>query len=99
MQYGIRLSIEDISYGEYKRLFSGLTGDTPLVQIVNIRTEKDIKKVKQFSKEEKKVYDDWKRIQNKKKILSMSKKEYREKLKIFQETMKSAFYKGGGKGM
>lgn len=99
MQYGIRLSIEDISYGEYKRLFSGLTGDTPLVQIVNIRTEKDIKKVKQFSKEEKKVYDDWKRIQNKKKILSMSKKEYREKLKIFQETMKSAFYKGGEKGM
>ncbi len=99
MQYGIRLSIEDISYGEYKRLFSGLTGDTPLVRIISIRTEKDIKKIKQFTKEEKKVYDEWKRIQNKKKIASMSEKEYKEKLRLFQESMKSAFYKGGSKGM
>ena len=91
MQYGIRLSIEDISYGEYKRLFGGLTGDTPLCQIISIRKEKDPKKIKQFSKEDKKIFDDWRRRQVKKTIQCMSFEERQKRVMAFQSSMKEAF--------
>lgn len=98
-QYGIRLSVEDISYGEYKRLFSGFTSDTPLVQIISVRKEKDTKKIKQFTAEERKIYNDWKKFKYKKELLNMSVEEKREKVLNFQKAMKSAFFKGGSKGM
>lgn len=59
-QYGIRLRLEDeMVWDEFCTLLSGLNGETPLGYLVRIRGEKDPKKRRKFTKEEKKIYSDW----------------------------------------
>lgn len=60
-QYGIRLHNErdTISYLEYRQLLIGLNTDTPLGYVVNIRSEKDPKKIREMTKQEKKIRSDW----------------------------------------
>ena len=48
-----------MSWGEFCSLLSGLMPDTPLGQIVGIRSEKDPKKIKNFTKEQRKIRNDW----------------------------------------
>ena len=49
-QYGIRLRTEDdMSYAP----------DTPLGQVVSIRAEKDMKVINNFTKEQKRIRNDW----------------------------------------
>lgn len=38
---------------------SGLMHDTPLGQIVSIRAEKDPKRIKEFTKEQRRIRNDW----------------------------------------
>lgn len=59
MQYGIRLALEDMAFGEFCRLLSGLMGDTPLGRVVRIRAEKEHKVIMQFGEYEKKIRKDW----------------------------------------
>lgn len=94
-QYGIRLSIEDISYPEYRRLFNGLMGDTPLGRIISIRSESNRDTIKKFSSEEKKVWKEWNDRRIKQKLDSMSIEEKKKQVEAFQKAMKEAFYKGG----
>jgi len=67
-QYGIRLrSNKDMPFSEFTALLAGLMPETPLGQIVAIRSEKDRKVIKSFSREQKKIHRDWQlRIANKK---------------------------------
>ena len=60
-QYGIRLrnEISDMQWGEFSSLLSGLNGDTALGNIVRIRSEKDPKVIKDFSKHEKEIRSKW----------------------------------------
>lgn len=60
-QYGIRLysEYESISCEEFRQLLVGLNGDTPLGYTVQIRSEKDSKKIKQMTNHEKKIRSDW----------------------------------------
>lgn len=61
-QYGIRLrnsGEDDLSWQEFCSLLSGIMPDTPLGQIVSIRAEKDSKRIKEFSKEQKKIRNEW----------------------------------------
>jgi len=58
-QYGIRLSKEDISFGEFCRLLSGLMADTPLGQTVTIRAEKNADRLKTFTNHERQVQKAW----------------------------------------
>jgi hypothetical protein len=59
-QYGIRLrNDDDMSYQEFCSLLSGIMPDTPLGQIVAIRSEKDSKKIKNFTKEQKRIWREW----------------------------------------
>lgn len=59
-QYGIRLRTEDeMLWDEFTTLLAGLNGDTPLGYLVRIRSEKDPKVKKKFTKEEKKIYNEW----------------------------------------
>ena len=48
----------------------GLSGDTPLGNIVQIRAETDGKKIKEFSTYEKRIYQEWQEFirQNKPKV-------------------------------
>ena len=48
-----------MSWGEFCSLLSGLMTNTPLGQIVAIRAEKDPKKIKNFTKEQRKIRNDW----------------------------------------
>jgi len=50
---------EDITNAEYTKLLIGLSGDTPLGYVVGIRSEKDSKRIKQFTAQERKIRADW----------------------------------------
>ena len=60
-QYGIRLrkKINDMEWGEFASLLAGLNGETPLGNIVRIRSEKDPEALKRFTQEEKKIRSKW----------------------------------------
>lgn len=60
-QYGIRLynEYETISCEEFRQLLSGLNGETPLGYVVQIRSEKNPKKIREMTANEKKIRSDW----------------------------------------
>ena len=58
-QYGIRLKTTELQYDEFLNLTSCLRPDTPLGQIVAIRSEKDAKVIQEFTDSQRKIYDDW----------------------------------------
>jgi len=59
MQYGIRLAVEDIGFGEYCRLLAGLMGDTPLGRVVAVRAERDVERIKRFGEYENGIRRRW----------------------------------------
>ena len=83
-QYGIRLRSEDeMLWDEFATLLAGLNGDTPLGYLVRIRSEKDIKVRQKFTREEKKIYSEW-RSRHLPKPMQMSREEVETELrKIF----------------
>lgn len=80
-----------MSWSEFCSLLSGLMADTPLGQVVAIRSEKDMKAVKKFNREQKRIYDQWKlrRMQEIKK----DKKTYMDYWLKIQQELKQAFSK------
>jgi hypothetical protein len=84
-QYGIRIrkDIRGMEWGEFYAYLSGLNGDTPLGNIVRIRTEKDPKIIKQFTQSEKNIRSQW----LKKTVKSVTP----ENEKDFYEGIKQAF--------
>ena len=56
-----------MSWREFSYLINGLSGETPLGRIVNIRAESDPEKIKEFSADEKKIRSDYLRKKAKKK--------------------------------
>lgn len=91
MQYGIRLKQEDLSITEFKTLLSGIMPDTPLGQIVQIRSEKDAKVLKHFNKEQKRIRSEWRRKVAKKQIKTMSKEEKRNAVDSINAMFRNMF--------
>lgn len=92
MQYGIRLrSEDDISYPEFCSLLSGIMPETPLGSVVGIRAEKDPKVIKKFTKEQKRIWNDWKKHKIKK--LKEDPRAYADYWSKFQTWAKGAFSK------
>lgn len=61
-QYGVRIRKHtDMPWTEFCTLVGGLMPDTPLGQIVTIRSEKDPKVIKQFTPDQRRIHSDWKR--------------------------------------
>lgn len=59
-QYGIRLrKTDDMTIDEFFHLLSGLTGDSPLGQIISIRSEQDYDVIKNYNKAQRQIHDDW----------------------------------------
>ena len=61
-QYGLRIrtkEFETVSWDEFKALLAGLAPETPLGRVVSIRSETDEKIIKQFSREQKRIHDEW----------------------------------------
>ena len=61
-QYGIRLStreFETVSWDEFKSLLAGISPETALGRIVAIRSETDKNIIRHFSRDQKRIYDEW----------------------------------------
>ena len=75
MQYGIRLEREDLPYSEYVKLLAGIMWETPLGEVVRIRSESDPKTIKSMSAHEKKVRAEWQAFLRQKKNADTSRAE------------------------
>ena len=89
MQYGIRLRNDDMSWSEFCTLLTGIMPKTPLGEIVSIRSEEDKDMLKNFTKEQHKIRNDWRNRVNP--IRDMSDEEKEEKMREFQEIIIKAF--------
>ena len=91
-QYGIRLRQEDdMSWSEFCTLLAGIMPETPLGQVVSIRSENDKEVLKSFTKEQHRIRNEWRSRRTK--AVALNKDEAKKQLKIFQEAMKKAFSK------
>ena len=91
-QYGIRLRQEDdMSWSEFCTLLAGIMPETPLGQVVSIRSENDKDALKNFTKEQHRIRNEWRRRRTK--AVALNKDEVKKQLKMFQEAMKKAFSK------
>jgi hypothetical protein len=87
-QYGIRMRYEpDMKWDEFCSLVSGLLGDTPLGNIVQIRAETDPDRIKSMNSHEKSIRNAWFSRESKKK--QINKELYMEKMKQLENAMKS----------
>lgn len=60
-QYGIRLSreLKGMKWGEFKALLAGLSPESPLGRIVSVRAEEDKEVLKNFSREQHRIRNEW----------------------------------------
>lgn len=58
-QYGIRLKVTELQFDEFLNLTSCLMPDTPLGQIVAIRSETDTDVISNFTEQQMKIRNDW----------------------------------------
>lgn len=76
-----------MSWDEFCTLLSGIMPKTPLGQIVSIRSEEDEDMLKNFTKEQHKIRDDWRKRQ----IEEMTVEEKEEQINEIYELFKQAF--------
>ena len=60
-QYGIRLKTTELQFDEFLNLVSCLMPESPLGQIVAIRSETDAEVIKYFTDGQMKIHNEWKR--------------------------------------
>lgn len=80
-QYGIRLRTTEMLWSEFQALLEGLMHDTPLGQIVAVRSEKDPEILKNFTSEQRKIRQEWKSKQ----AQLMSEADYDEAMKGIEQ--------------
>ena len=78
-----------MSWSEFCSLLSGIMPDTPLGNIVSTRAEKDPKVLKNFSKDQKRIRNDWLLRRNKK--LKENPQAYKAYWEGFQQWAKASF--------
>lgn len=81
-----------MSWDEFATLLAGLSGETPLGHIVSIRSENDKEKLKNFSPEEKRIRNEWRR--NHREIVT-DKVQYNDAMNSFATIFKSLSQEGG----
>lgn len=78
-----------MSWSEFSTLLAGIMPETPLGQIVSIRSEEDKDMLKNFTKEQHKIRNDWRNRVNP--IRDMSNEEKEEEIRKVQEIFAKAF--------
>lgn len=78
-----------MSWSEFCTLLTGIMPETPLGQIVSIRSEEDKEMIKNYTKEQHKIRNDWRNRVNP--IRDMSNEEKEEEIKKVQEIFAKAF--------
>lgn len=74
-----------MTWSEFATLLSGLMPDTPLGQIISIRSEKDKDVIKRFTKEQKRIQSDWRRRQSQ----NIDKESYDDAMNGFKNMFKA----------
>ena len=74
-----------MSWSEFATLLSGLMPDTPLGQIISIRSETNKDMLKNFTKEQKKIQSEWKKRKSK----NIDKESYDEAMNSFKAMFKA----------
>ena len=64
MQYGIRLTDNELPWGEFIALLAGIMPETPLGQVVSIRAEKDPEIIKCFNDDQRRIRNEWRNRQS-----------------------------------
>lgn len=80
-----------MSWAEFCTLLSGIMPKTPLGQIVSIRSEENEEMLKNFSKEQHEIRNEWRAKQSEKMALSTTDEEKEQMVKNVQEIFKNAF--------
>lgn len=78
-----------MTWSEFSTLLKGIMPETPLGQIVSIRSEEDKDMLKNFTKEQHKIRNDWRNRNNP--VRDMSEKEKEEETRKVQEIFAKAF--------
>lgn len=78
-----------MSWSEFCTLLTGIMPETPLGQIVSVRSEEDKEMLKNFTKEQHKIRNDWRNRVNP--IRDMSDEEKEAELRKVQEIFAKAF--------
>lgn len=92
-QYGLRIrtrEFESVSWDEFKSLLAGLAPETSLGRIVAIRSETDKEVVKHFTKDQKRIYDEWQNRQAE----QMTQRSYEQQMQGLERAL--AAMCGGG---
>ncbi len=89
-QYGIRLSkdLKGMKWNEFRTLLIGIAPETPLGRIVSIRAETDKNVLKHFSKEQRRIRNEW--------MQRRAKQKTPQQAADFYEEMKRAFIQMAG---
>lgn len=87
-QYGLRIrtkEFETVSWDEFRSLLAGISPDTPLGRIVAIRSETDKDVIKHFTREQKRIYDEWRnrKVEN----IRQDPKTYKEQMVHLEQMM------------
>lgn len=80
-----------MSWGEFTTLLSGIMSETPLGQIVTIRSENDKDTLKNFNAAQHKIRNDWRSRMNRN--VALDKNEAARQVSNFQQAMKAVFSK------
>ena len=92
-QYGLRIrtkEFESVTWDEFRSLLAGIAPDTPLGRMVAIRSETDKNVIKNFTRDQKRIYDEWRN----RKAEAMTPETYEKQMQYLEEMM--AALCGGG---
>lgn len=93
-QYGIRLRCEpEMSWDEFCALLAGITEDTPLGQIVRIRSEQDREIVRRFSPAQREIRRKW-QMRRARQLQQTGGVEIGQQMDMLIGTLRSAFGEG-----
>jgi hypothetical protein len=72
---------ESVSWDEFKSLLSGIDPETPLGRMVAIRSETDKNVIKNFNKDQKRIYNAWRN----RKAETMTPATYEQEMKALEQ--------------
>lgn len=80
-----------MSWSEFCTLLAGIMPDTPLGKVVEIRSEEDKEMLKNFTKEQHRIRNEWRSRQINRQLEDMTNEEKEKQVKEIQELFAKAF--------
>lgn len=94
MQYqGKNLYDDEMDWKEFSTLLAGITKETPLGQMIAIRSEENRDVIKNFTEKQKEIRNEWRERMQNNRMMWMSDEEKLEKVIQLQNVLASAFHK------